>query len=189
MFGLKDVRIRPERCLGCRSCEVACAVEHSQSKSLFSALGENPVPKKRIHVEHMPALNAPVPMTCRNCENAPCVSTCPTKALSQDAATNFVSHDRERCVDCWICSTVCPRFISLYHLILVMGCWSSSMRHNYGVVNRETDTGDIIKCDLCQGKELPACVEACPTNALVYSDVKDNYRDSLDFLLDKNPIL
>ena len=169
---MKDVIIRPERCLGCLSCEVACAVEHSKSKSLFSALGETPAPKKRIHVEHMPALDASIPITCRNCEDAPCVSVCPTKALSQDAATNLVNHNPDLCVDCWTCSTVCARFVSLYQLILVMGCWTSSMRHNYGVVNRQTNTGSIIKCDLCQGRELPACVEACPTNALVYSEIE-----------------
>jgi carbon-monoxide dehydrogenase iron sulfur subunit len=47
------------------------------------------------------------------------------------------------------------------------------MRHNYGVINRERDTGEVIKCDLCQGREMPACVEACPTHALVYSEIKD----------------
>lgn len=43
---MKDVIIRPELCMGCRSCEVACAVSHSKSKNLFSALGEDPAPKK-----------------------------------------------------------------------------------------------------------------------------------------------
>jgi len=29
-----------------------------------------------------------------------------------------------------------------------------------------------VKCDLCNGRELPACVEACPTHALVFAEMK-----------------
>ncbi|AKB74725.1 CO dehydrogenase iron-sulfur protein CooF [Methanosarcina lacustris Z-7289] len=166
---MKDVIIRPERCMGCHSCEVACAVAHSKSKNLFLALGEEPAPKKRIYVEYIPALGASMPITCRHCEDAPCVSVCPTKALSRDPVTNTVSHNPERCVDCWTCSTVCTRFSSLYQLILVAGCWTSSMNCNYGVISRQIEAG--VRCDLCKGRELPACVEACPTHALVFSEV------------------
>jgi carbon-monoxide dehydrogenase iron sulfur subunit len=73
-------------------------------------------------------------------------------------------------VDCWICSTVCTRFSSLYRLILAEGCWSSSMSCNYGVIGRQIKAG--VKCDLCEGRELPACVEACPTHALIYLEVE-----------------
>ena len=168
---MKDVMIRPERCLGCRSCEIACAVAHSKSKNLFSALGENPAPKRRISVEYIPGTEISIPITCHHCEDAPCVSVCPTKALSQDSITSIVTHNPERCVDCWTCSMVCSRFVSLYQLILVIGCWTSSMACNRGVISRQTEAG--IKCDLCQGRELPACVEACPTHALVFTEVKE----------------
>ncbi|AKB78980.1 CO dehydrogenase iron-sulfur protein CooF [Methanosarcina horonobensis HB-1 = JCM 15518] len=169
---MKDVIIRPELCMGCRSCEVACAVSHSKSKNLFSALGEDPAPKKRISVEYMPAIEASVPITCRHCEDAPCVSVCPTKALSKDTATGTVNHNLERCVDCWTCSMVCTRFSSLYQLILASGCWTSSMANNYGVIDRRTEEGTVVRCDLCEGRELPACVEACPTHALVFFEVE-----------------
>ncbi len=169
---MKDVIILPERCMGCRSCEVACAVSHSKSKNLFSALGEKPAPKKRIYVEYMPALGASVPITCRHCDDSPCVSVCPTKALSKDMDTGAVNHDVERCVDCWTCSMVCTRFFSLYHLILVSGCWTSSMSYNRGIIDRRIEGGTVIRCDLCEGRELPACVEACPTHALMFLDVE-----------------
>ena len=169
---MKDVIILPERCMGCRSCEVACAVSHSKSKNLFQALGEEKVPKKRISVEYIHALEASVPISCRHCEDAPCVSVCPTKALSKDTVTGTVNHNNELCVDCWKCSTVCTRFSPLYLLLLVSGCWSSSMSHNYGVIDRQTEEGTIVRCDLCGERELPACVEACPTHALVFLDIK-----------------
>jgi len=169
MIIMKDIVIRPERCLGCRSCEVACAVAHSESKNLFLAIGEKPAPKKRICLDYIPDLGISLPITCRHCRDAPCVSVCPAKALDQDETTSTVSHNPERCVDCWTCSTVCPRFISLYQLILVMGCWTSSMLSHHGVINRKAEAG--IKCDLCEGRDLPACVEACPTHALIFSEV------------------
>lgn len=169
---MKDVIIRPEQCMGCRSCEVACAISHSKSKNLFSALGEEPAPKKRIYVEYMPALGASVPITCRHCEDAPCVSVCPTKALSRDVDTGAVNHNVERCVDCWTCSLVCTRFSSLYQLLLVSGCWTSSMSYNRGIIDRRIEGGTVIRCNLCEDRELPACVEACPTHALLFLEVK-----------------
>jgi len=168
---VKDLMIRYELCMGCRSCEIACAVEHSQSKNIFSALGEKPAPKKRIYVECSPGLEVSTPITCRHCESAPCASVCPTKALSQDEITGIVKHNPDRCVDCWTCSMVCTRFSPLYQLILCTGCWTSSMAYNREVISRQIEKG--VKCDLCQGRELPACVEACPTHALMFID-KEN---------------
>jgi anaerobic carbon-monoxide dehydrogenase iron sulfur subunit len=171
MIYMKDVMIRPERCLGCRSCEIACAVAHSESKNLFSAVGEKPAPKKRICLEYVPDLGVSLPITCRHCKDAPCVSVCPTKALHQDENASIVSYDQNRCVDCWNCSKVCSRFSTLYQLILVMGCWSSSMNYNHGVINRQAEAG--IKCDLCEGRDIPACVEACPTHALIFTEANE----------------
>src|SRR5208337_2995930 len=81
------------------------------------------------------------------------------------------NHNYELCVDCWTCSMACPRFLPLYRLILVIGCWTSSMSNNRRVISRQTEMG--VKCDLCNGRELPACVEACPTHAIVFIEVKD----------------
>ena len=168
---MKDLMIRPERCMGCRSCEIACAVAHSKNKSLFSALGEQQMPKKCLYVGCSPNLEISIPITCRHCEDAPCVSVCPTKALSQNIITSIVNYNPDLCVDCWTCSMVCPRFLSLYRFILVLGCWTTSMAYNWRVINRQTEIG--VKCDLCNGRELPACVEACPTHAIVFTEVKD----------------
>ncbi len=146
---MKDLLIRPERCTGCRSCEIACTVAHSKSRNLFSAVGEQPAPNKRIYVNCTPNLEISIPITCRHCEDAPCVSVCPTQAISLDETNSFVSFSPERCVD----------------------CWTSSMASNRGVISRQTDAG--IKCDLCVGREIPACVEACPTHALVFCEIEE----------------
>ncbi|MDD3245539.1 MAG: 4Fe-4S dicluster domain-containing protein [Methanosarcina sp.] len=147
---MKEVLIRPELCMGCRSCEIACAVEHSESKNLFAAIMEKPTPQKRIYVEYVPEYNAAIPMTCRHCEDAPCTTVCPTKALKQDEITRVVTHSTDLCIGCWACSMVC----------------------NYGVIGRQKEARVAVKCNLCPGREIPACVEACPTNALVFLEVK-----------------
>jgi carbon-monoxide dehydrogenase iron sulfur subunit len=142
----KEIFIRIERCTGCRSCEVACAVEHSTSKSLFAAIGETPVPRKRLYIEPSKEFN--IPLLCRHCEDAPCMRACQTGALSQDAMTRVVSHDPDKCIGCWMCTMVCP----------------------YGVIGRLKEQRVAVKCDRCPERDEPACVGACPTRALVYSE-------------------
>ena len=155
--------------MACLSCEIACAVAHSQSKNLFSALGEQPAPKKRINVDCSPNLEISIPITCRHCEDAPCVSVCPNQAITWDETSTFIRFSPELCINCWTCSMVCPRFLPLYQLILVVGCWTTSMASNRGIISRQTDAG--VKCDLCEGTEIPACVKACPTHALVLYEI------------------
>jgi carbon-monoxide dehydrogenase iron sulfur subunit len=43
------------------------------------------------------------------------------------------------------------------------------MNYNRGVINRQAEAG--IKCDLCEDRDMPACVEACPTHALIFTEV------------------
>jgi len=143
---MKEVFVDLDRCQGCLSCELACAVEHSRSKNLFGAVAEKPVPRKRLFVENVRQQN--IPMLCRHCEEAPCVKVCRTGALAQDALTRIVSHDAQRCIGCWMCTMVCP----------------------YGVIGQRHEERIAVKCDSCPDRNVPACVEACPVHALVYAE-------------------
>lgn len=143
---MKEVFVRIDRCVGCRSCELACAVEHSRSKVLFEAIHELPRPKRRLYVEQIG--NRKVPFLCRHCEDAPCVRACRTRALTQDPITRVVSHNPENCIGCWLCAMTCP----------------------YGVINREDERRIAVKCDRCPERDEPACVSACPTGALVFTE-------------------
>jgi carbon-monoxide dehydrogenase iron sulfur subunit len=146
MSQAKEIFVRIDRCVGCRTCELACAVEHSASKSLFAAIAETPVPRKRLYIEATEGYN--VPLLCRHCEDSPCVRSCVTGALSQDALTRIVSHDADKCIGCWMCTMVCP----------------------YGVIGRKKEQRVAVKCDRCPDRDQPACVDACPTQALVYAE-------------------
>ena len=118
---MKEVFVHLDRCLGCRSCEIACAVEHSAGKSLISAISEKPGPVRRIYVEM--AEGQKMPLVCRHCEDAPCVAVCRTGGMKQDPVTGIVDRIVENCVGCWMCAMVCP----------------------YGVIGRHTEVRMAVK--------------------------------------------
>lgn len=149
---MKRIVFNIERCMGCRSCELACSVAHTKAKELIRAIlaGE----KSRSRVAVLKAEEFAVPMQCRHCENAPCIAVCPTEALRRDGPEDSVQFDSERCTGCGKCVVVCP----------------------FGAIV-EVDEGRLIeKCDLCidrlkDGQE-PACIIACPTCTLEFKEVE-----------------
>ncbi|MGE5619882.1 MAG: 4Fe-4S dicluster domain-containing protein [Sphingomonadaceae bacterium] len=143
----REIFVRPDRCQGCHTCELACAVEHSRGKSLFVALGEHPRPVSRVWVEWV-APRHKVPVVCRHCEDAPCMHACISGAIRR-TADGVVLTETDKCIGCWTCVMVCP----------------------YGVIGRHLETRKSYRCDRCPDREEPACVSACPTGALVYRTV------------------
>jgi carbon-monoxide dehydrogenase iron sulfur subunit len=143
----------PQKCLGCHSCEIACAVEHSQSKQLFSAIVEIPLSRSRVSVEHYG--NTRLPLQCRHCDNAPCLKVCPTKAIFKEEDSGAVLIDASLCIGCKWCLLVCP----------------------FGAVTLGKDYQAVLKCDLCYEKtaagEAPACVQGCPVGALQFISVEE----------------
>jgi len=153
MKGPKEIFANPRLCTACKTCEIACAVEHSKTKSLYSALAERPQPKRRLYVEPAKTgLN--IPILCRHCEDAPCMHACITGAISKTQA-GVVITDQDRCIGCWTCVMVCP----------------------FGVIGRHLETQKAYRCDRCPDREVPACVSACPTKALIYKEAEDFSRD------------
>jgi carbon-monoxide dehydrogenase iron sulfur subunit len=145
----KEIFVRMDRCTGCHSCELACAVEHSQSKNLYEALFERPSPKHRLYVEFAPPGTA-IPVLCRHDENPSCMYACVTGAITR-TEDGAVITNTDKCIGCWTCVMVCP----------------------YGVIGRDMELRKIYRCDRCPDREVPACVDACPTKALVYRTVLD----------------
>lgn len=161
---MKTVLVRPERCIGCHQCEIACAVEHSRSQDLARALTEDPLPRPRIQVETGLSLNTSFPNRCRHCQPAPCEQVCPTGAVHRDPEQDLVLVSTGRCIACAMCAMVCPFDAVSFHL------------HADGVPVRMAAT----KCDGCVERvregRAPACVEACKTGALVYGEMNELIR-------------
>ena len=96
----KRVFIDPRKCIGCKACEVACALEH-EGHSLINVY--------LVEVAHIA-----VPLNCRHCEKAPCMAICPTDAIKRDY-DGAVIIDYTRCIGCGLCNIVCPFGIPELH--------------------------------------------------------------------------
>jgi len=128
--------------MGCHLCEVYCQLEHAQTRDLVKAFREGPPPPRlRVDEEGVVSLS----VRCRQCEDAPCVQACLTGALSRDPVSGLVTVDEERCIGCWTCILVCP----------------------LAAISMDTGDKKALKCDFCQGEEVPVCVANCPNEALV----------------------
>lgn len=155
---MKQIYVRPERCMGCRSCEMGCAVQHSKEKALFPAVLQSPPPMKRLFVEATDDIRMPV--ICRHCGDAPCLRSCISGCLYRDEK-GLVRRKKERCIGCWTCMMACP----------------------FGVITRDKEKHIAVKCDRCHKLDIPACVNACPTGALVFADIDDMPKEKRQLLI------
>ncbi len=135
-----------KKCLGCRSCEIACAVAHSSSGELFKSIKEKilSLPRKKV----FSARGKNYPVSCRHCKEPSCVDACMAAALVFDKTKGIVRHDEKRCVGCWMCVMVCP----------------------YGAIRPDIKKKMPVRCDKCVDKDEPACVKACPTGAIIWRE-------------------
>jgi carbon-monoxide dehydrogenase iron sulfur subunit len=131
----KFVSADPEKCVGCAVCEYICSFEKEKA---FNPL------KSRIRVVRLhPLINLSV--TCRLCEDPPCVAACPRDALEQSGENGVIIIDEEKCNGCGWCIEAC----------------------DYGAITLHPESRVVFACDLCDGE--PKCVEWCPEEALDFT--------------------
>ena len=186
-----------DRCNGCGACMVACAVENNIAPAEAKATARTGITWLRVfpvtNGEEFPKSdNVFVPMPCQQCEHeTPCVTVCPQNAVEVDAVTGIVGQIPQRCLGCRYCMTACP-----YHARYFNWWdpeWPKGMEKalNPGVAPRMR--GVVEKCNFCHGRlhaaktkaaaegrreisandYVPACVESCPTQAIVFGDLAD----------------
>ncbi len=171
-----------DTCVGCHACAVACKEWNAKSAMGgavpdYDAYGTAPSGTWLNRVRHYevrdeatcdPATGhfqlsktVNVPMSCMHCEDADCVTVCPTGASYKRAEDGIVLVDPARCMGCNYCAWACP----------------------YGARELDRDEGVMRKCTLCvdriydtalpQAERQPACVLACPTQARHFGDFAD----------------
>jgi Fe-S-cluster-containing dehydrogenase component len=165
-----------DTCVGCQACVISCKewnTEHYGAPLAdVDAYGENPVGTflNRVHsFEVTPKNAAPqlvhFPKSCLHCDDAPCVTVCPTGASYKRQEDGIVLVNEDACIGCGLCAWACP----------------------YGA--REMDGVEKVmkKCTLCVDRiynenipevdRVPSCVRTCPSGARHFGDLGDENSD------------
>lgn len=132
-----------DACSGCKACVSAChhlnGLDPDETwRDIGLLVGE---------AGHQP-VEKTVTTACHHCADPACARGCPTLAYHKDPVTGIVRHLDDQCIGCQYCQLQCP----------------------YDVPKFNSRLGIVRKCDMCQSRlaagEAPACVQACPNEAI-----------------------
>jgi len=132
-----------DACTGCKACVAAC---HT-----LNGLDEDEI-WRTVGLLHGGTPGAPAQQTvttaCHHCLDPACLSGCPVQAYEKDPVTGIVRHLDDQCFGCQYCTLMCP----------------------YDAPKYNKSRGIVRKCDMCSDRlahdEAPACVQACPNEAI-----------------------
>jgi len=149
------------RCIGCRSCQVACKEWNrlEADKTTNQGTFENPrdlTPNLYNRIRFVEKADGKGDVTwrfvnerCLHCGDAGCMKVCPAPGALYRTKDGIVGFDKEKCISCKYCVSACPFDIP-----------------RYGVDDK------VSKCHLCLDRigagMVPACAKACPTQTLQY---------------------
>ena len=184
-FGMKEFHGYPNsmgvlvdltRCIGCRTCEAACNKEHGLPEpelpfddfSVFDQTFHDGKEKRRTTDKAFTVVNRYNPkaaggepvyrkIQCNHCNEPACLTSCFVNAYTK-TKEGAVIYNPDVCVGCRMCMVACPFGVPAY-------TYHSALHPQ------------IKKCNFCydtrlkQGKP-PACVEACPQEALTFGHRK-----------------
>jgi molybdopterin-containing oxidoreductase family iron-sulfur binding subunit len=159
-----------KRCTGCQACTLACKVENGTPPGIFWTW----VVEKEEGTYPL-AYKVFMPLRCNQCADPPCVPVCPTGASYQRPQDNLTLVDQDACIGCHACVVACPyqaRFIPEND----DGYYEEATPFEE-TSYKKWQVGTAQKCTLCvhridEGLK-PACVDSCPTEALVFGDLND----------------
>lgn len=183
-----------DKCTGCQACVVACKVENNvpfstpESESAQRSISwmtiltvtEGAYPNIRQRF---------IPRPCMHCENPPCVKVCPVGATYKNKE-GIVAQVYSRCIGCRYCTNNCPYTLKYFNYSPPNRPPEMENYLNPDVSAREV--GVVEKCTFChhrlqKAKEIaraegrilkeedyiPACVQTCPTGALIFGDLEN----------------
>ena len=161
-----------DTCVGCHACVISCkgwnTENYGAALSDTDAYGPNVsgtflnrVHSYEVKPETGPAQLIHFPKSCLHCEDAPCVTVCPTGASYKRTADGIVLVNEDACIGCGLCAWACP----------------------YGARELDATAGVMKKCTLCidrisnenlpEEDQIPACVRTCPAGARHFGDFAD----------------
>lgn len=137
------------KCIGCHACTIACKAEHD------IPIGVNRCWVKTVEKGAFPDTRRFFfPVLCNQCDDAPCVRICPTRALFK-RRDGIVDLNGDACIGCRACMEACP----------------------YDQLFIDPGTRTAEKCNFCanrvENQLLPSCVIVCPTECRIFGDLDD----------------
>jgi formate dehydrogenase iron-sulfur subunit len=152
MLKEKGILFDATLCVGCGSCYQACKEANHLPQTNKDFLKDHLSNNTFNVVEQYDDLYAR--KLCMHCKEPACVSVCLVGAITK-SSTGAVIYDADKCIGCRYCMQACPHKIPRYE-------WGSTQPR-------------IRKCNLCTDRvmagKLPACAEACPTEATLFGDM------------------
>jgi carbon-monoxide dehydrogenase iron sulfur subunit len=149
------VTVDVDKCIGCQMCMMDCAAHHADPKDspIVYPQAWKLISESRMFVDLEGP--EPVPLLCKHCENAPCVTVCPTGAIRIDEHYGFKILNKDLCIGCRSCLLTCP----------------------FGLISMDHEGRVAQKCDMCiqkfqEGLE-PVCVQVCPRGALSLKPIEE----------------
>ena len=161
-----------DTCVGCQACVIACKSWNTQNYGApladLDPYGAAPQGTflNRVHTYEVtppegPAQIVHFPKSCLHCDDAPCVTVCPTGASYKRAEDGIVLVNEDACIGCGLCAWACP----------------------YGAREMDPTAKVMKKCTLCVDRiynenlpeidREPACVRTCPSGARHFGDFAD----------------
>ncbi len=154
------------RCAGCQTCEISCAEANGlplPAESIEAGVIRNTDELHRTVVNAFNSSKGEVYLKkqCMHCNQPACTAACLTQAMYK-TKEGAVIWRGDKCMGCRYCMVSCPFDIP---------------RFEYHSANPK-----IEKCNMCNGRvsegKLPACVENCPAEALIYGPRRELIKEA-----------
>ncbi|MBI4504526.1 MAG: 4Fe-4S dicluster domain-containing protein [Chloroflexi bacterium] len=184
-----------DRCSGCRACVAACQIENNVPINTEEIVNQRRgIQWIRIErywegTEYPAAKVRNGAMLCQHCRNAPCEPVCPVYATYHNSE-GLNTQIYNRCIGTRYCANNDPYNVRFFNYWEPQ--WPESYYHYLNPDVTVRSKGVMEKCTFCvqrirrterqakrEGRALkdgdvqPACVQACPTDALVFGDISD----------------
>ncbi len=190
------------RCVGCQACTVACKTENQSPFNAWYA----PVIEWETGVYPDATLNY-LPTLCNHCDDAPCVTACPSGAIKR-RHDGIVIAEEEICIGSRACMVACPYgAINFYENDGAPTPPLPSPLPGTNVPEQDAGHehvhGAISKCTYCAQRvdygiendlevgihplATPACVVTCPAECRIFGDLDDPHSKVSQYLSDTGP--